>query len=433
MRLLLDNIPAMVSYWDRELRNVVVNRAFIDFFGTTAAEVRGRHFREVLGDNLYELSRAHVDGVLAGGKQVFGSTLTDWHGRSRHGEATCIPDIVEGEVSGFYVYVQVADAEARVEAEQARDDAVRLLQISMDNAPVGQAIVDMSIRARYVNPALCAMFGYSADELIGVDLRNFVHPADVATAAADFDKLKNGSQSPVTSELRLVHRDGTTIWVQRNAVMVPGVHGSDDLVIGQFVDISARKRAEAELARRAVTDALTGLGNREAFFDCIQNRRVAEPAGSVGIVFIDLDGFKRINDAHGHGVGDAVLIQVARRITQIAVAPDSVYRLGGDEFVVLSTNAETEQHVAELAKRLRRALTGGYDTPATQLTLSASVGCTWGPTEDIEQLLRDADAHMYRQKARRRRNSRLSDAVPFDAMTPSPRRPGKPEWGRARE
>lgn len=400
LRLLIDSVPAMVSYWDRELCNVVANEAFIEFFGMTPVEIRGCHLREVLGDNLYGLNRAHVEGVLAGEKQVFERTLTDRHGGIRYVETNYIPDIVDGEVTGFYV--QDMDVTARIEAEHARDDAVRLLQISMDNAPIGQAIVDMSIRAVYVNPALCAMFGYTAAELIGVDLRNFVHPADVAIAEAAFDVLKDGSQSHVVSELRLIRRDGTTIWVQRNAVKVPGAHGSDDIVIGQFQDVTARKRTEAELARQAVTDPLTGLGNRQGFFDSVQNQRDAEPAAWVGIAFIDLDGFKQINDAYGHAVGDAVLIEVAQRITQIVVAPDSVYRLGGDEFVVLSTQSEAEEHVAELANRLRRALTGSYNTGTTPLTLSASVGSTWGPTDDIQQLLRNADAHMYRQKAQRR-------------------------------
>jgi diguanylate cyclase (GGDEF)-like protein len=184
--------------------------------------------------------------------------------------------------------------------------------------------------------------------------------------------------------------------------MVPGAHGSDDIIIGQFQDVTARKRAEAELARQAVTDPLTGLGNRQAFLDSVQNQREVERTASVGIVFIDLDGFKQINDAHGHAVGDAVLIQVAQRIAQIVVAPDSVYRIGGDEFVVLSTEAEADEHVAELANRLRGALTGRYDIGARPLSLSASVGSTWGPSHDIQQLLRDADAHMYRHKAQRR-------------------------------
>jgi len=402
LRLLIDSVPAMVSYWDRERCNVVANEAFIEFFGQTPVEIRGRHLREVLGENLYGLNRAHVEEVLAGEKQVFERTLTDRHGGIRYVETNYIPDIAaDGKVTGFYV--QDMDVTARVEAERARDDAVRLLQISMDNAPIGQAIVDMSIHALYVNPALCAMFGYSAAELIGVDLRNFVHPGDVAIAEAAYDVLKNGSQSHVTSELRLIRRDGTTIWVQRNAVKVPGTHGSDDIIIGQFQDVTARKRAEAELARQAVTDALTGLGNRQAFLDSVHNQRDAQPAASVGIVFIDLDGFKQINDVYGHAAGDAVLIQVAQRIAQIVVAPDSVYRLGGDEFVVLSAQAEGEEHVGELANRLRGALTGSYDAGATPLTLGASVGSTWGPTDDIQQLLRNADAHMYRHKAQRRR------------------------------
>jgi diguanylate cyclase (GGDEF)-like protein/PAS domain S-box-containing protein len=400
LRLLIDSVPAMISYWDRELRNLVANEAFIEFFGRTPVEIFGRHLREVLGEKLYGLNRAHVEGVLAGEKQVFEHTLIDPHGATRYVETNYIPDIVDGEVRGFYV--QVTDVTARVEAEHARDDAVRLLQISMDNAPIGQAIVDTSVHALYVNPALCTMFGYPAAELIGVDLRAFVHPADIATAEADLDVLKNNSQSHVVSELRLVARDGRTVWVQRDAVMVPGAHGSDDIIIGQFQDVTARKRAEAELARQAVTDPLTGLGNRQAFLDSVQNQREVERAASVGIVFIDLDGFKKINDAYGHAVGDVVLIQVAQRIAQIVVAPDSVYRLGGDEFVVLSTEAEADEHVAELANRLRGALTGRYDTGARPLSLSASVGSTWGPSHDIQQLLRDADAHMYRHKAQRR-------------------------------
>src|SRR5690242_6729013 len=163
LRLLIDNIPAIVSYWDRHLCNVLANQAFMEFFGKKAPEVHGHHLREVVGKNLYELSRAHIEGVLSGEKQSFRSALTDRQGRARHGETILIPDIVDGEVAGFYVYVHVTDVTARVEAEHARDDAARLLRISMDNAPVGQAIVDMSIRALYVNPALCAMFGYTAE------------------------------------------------------------------------------------------------------------------------------------------------------------------------------------------------------------------------------------------------------------------------------
>ncbi len=201
-----------------------------------------------------------------------------------------------------------------MEAEHHRDDALRLLQISIENAPIGLSIVDTSIRVIYVNPAFCAMFGTTADEAIGANLREYVHPADLDTIEADFDALKNEARTNVSTELRYIRPDGTTMWLQRNAVMVPGTHGTDDLIIGQFQDVTARKVAEAELARLAVTDPLTGLFNRQAFVDSVERQRDAEPSAPVGIVFVDLDGFKHVNDEHGHAVGDSVLVLFAERI-----------------------------------------------------------------------------------------------------------------------
>lgn len=400
LRGLIDSLPAMVSYWDRGLMNVVANTAFAEFVGLASGEIAGHHLREILGEDVYRSSRSRIAAVLAGERQVFERTLTDRRGHACHIDTTYVPDFDGDGVCGFYV--QDVDVTKHIEVQHARDDAVRLLQISMHNAPIGQAITDTSLCALYVNPALCAMFGYDSDEVLGVNLRTFVHPDDVATAAADFDELKNTSCSHVTSELRLVRRDGATIWVQRNAVLVPGTHGSDDVIIGQFQDVTARKRAEAELARQAVTDSLTGVGNRQAFLNAVHQRRTADPAAPLGIIFIDLDGFKQINDEHGHVVGDAVLAEVAQRITQIVRTPDSAYRIGGDEFVVVSTQADGEDYMTWLAGQLKQALTGEYRTDTAAVALSTSVGSTWGPTDNFEQLLTDADTRMYRHKMQQR-------------------------------
>ena len=400
LRLLLDAVPMMVSYWDRDLTNRLANEAFAECFGMTPTEMYGRGLPEVLGANLYRLNRPHLDGVLAGETRVFERTLIDAHGETRYVEVAYVPEIVDGEVTGFYEHV--TDLTSRVDAEHHRDDALRLLQISIEDAPIGLSIVDTSIRVIYVNPAFCAMFDTTPDEVVGTNLRDYVHPADLDTIEADFDALKNEAQTNVATELRYVRPDGTTMWLQRNAVMVPGSHGTDDLIIGQFQDVTARKVAEAELARLAVTDPLTGLFNRQAFVDSVQQQRDSEPSAPVGIVFVDLDGFKSINDEHGHAVGDSVLVLFAERLSQIVTAPDAVYRLGGDEFVVLSTTAATEAHVDELADVLRDELSGIYDTGSVQVRLSASVGSTWGPIGDIEQLLRNADARMYTNKARMR-------------------------------
>lgn len=401
LRRLIDNLPAMVSYWDRDLRNVIANEAFVEFFGMAPAEIHGMHFRDLIGEKYFRVRQADLESVLEGEHLTFEGVFGDRDGRSRHMQTSYVPEVVDGEVKGFYVLG--TDLTPRIEAERARDNALRLLQISMENAPIGQAVADMSLHALYVNPALCAMSGYTADELIGANLRDFIHPDDLEIARAEFDNMKNAPQSHFATELRMIRKDGTAAWVQRNAILVPGAHGSDDLIIGQFQDVTARKAAEAELAHLIATDPLTGLFNRQAFVDAVERHRGAEPAGSVGIVFVDLDGFKRVNDRCGHSGGDAVLIQVAQRIGQIVGEQDSVYRIGGDEFVVLSTT--TEAHVADLADRLRDSLTGTYEARGVAVGLSASVGWTWGPVDDIEALLRNADAHMYTHKARRRGES----------------------------
>lgn len=408
LRLLIDRVPAMIGYWDRELRNVIANDAYIEYFGMTPGEIRGRHIREILGESVYALNRQYIEAALAGEEQLFERTLVDRHGATRYTQASYIPDIVDGEVRGFYV--QVTDVTARVEAEHARDEALQLFHISMANAPFGKAVLDTTGHSLPINPALCTLLGYTAEELIGNDFRDLVHPDYVAAGEADLALLLGRSVSQVASERRYIRRDGTTIWMQRNAVLVPGAHGEDDVVVAQFQDVTARKRAEAELARLEVTDPLTGLRNRYALVECVQKLREAEPAAPVGIVFVDLDGFKQINDTHGHAAGDAVLVQAAQRLEQIVVAPNSAYRLGGDEFVVVVPDAEAAAHVAELSDRVRSVLTGSYETDTTPVTLTASVGSTWGATDDVEGLLRKADADMYRHKACRRASGIENDS-----------------------
>lgn len=337
---------------------------------------------------------------MAGEEQLFERTLIDQHGVTRYTQASYLPDIVDGHVQGFYV--QVTDVTARVEAEHARDEAQRLFEISMANAPFGKAVVTTSARILQINPALCALLGYPAEVLIGSDFRELVHPEDLPFAEADLAGLRDRSVPQVSSERRYLRRDGTTIWMQRSAVLVPGAYGGEDVIVAQFQDATARRHAEAELARLALTDPLTGLNNRHALTGRLADCRDGDPASEVGIVFVDLDGFKAINDTHGHSTGDAVILYVAERLASIVQAPNSAYRLGGDEFVVLIPDAVAGD-VEAFAAIVRTTLTGQYPTTAAPVTLTASVGWTCGVTDDVDALLRQADADMYRNKPKRRR------------------------------
>ncbi len=399
LRLLIDRLPALIAYWDADRHNVIANDAHTEFFGMTPAEIRGRHIRDVLGEPLYELSRPYVEGVLAGTEQLFERTLVDVNGRTRFTQTSYLPDIVDGQVRGFYV--QVTDVTARVEAERARDEAVRLFEISMANAPFGMATLTPRGRALYVNPALCELIGYTQEELAGANYRDHVHPDDLGASAVDYRALVDGSVPQFCAERRYIRRDGSTIWMQISAVLVRGTHGAEDMVVAQFQDVTARRQAEAELARRAVTDPLTGLHNRNELLNRIEAHRAARAGASVGVIFLDLDGFKQVNDAHGHAVGDAVLTQVAAKLKSAVAEPDSVFRLGGDEFVILVTDAQ-ETQVETVALDICTGLTGDYDADGRPVRLTASVGWTFGPTDDVDELVRRADANMYRHKARLR-------------------------------
>ena len=325
LRLLIDRLPALIGYWDADLHNVIANDAYTEYFGMAPDEIRGRHIREALGETLYAQNLPHIEGVLAGEEQHFEGTLTDQHGRTRIAQTSFVPDIVDGKVHGFYV--QATDVTARVQAERDRDEAVRLFEISMANAPFGKAVLTTSGQALYINPALCELIGYSAEELTGVNYIDYLHSDDVGASAADFKSLVDGSVPQFSAERRYVRRDGSTIWMHVSAVLVPGTHGAEDLVVAQFQDVTARKSAEAELARRAITDPLTGLNNRHELVNSIEEHRATRPGAPVGVIFVDLDGFKRVNDHHGHAVGDAVLIQAASRRKNMVTEPNSVYRL----------------------------------------------------------------------------------------------------------
>ncbi|MDR3663069.1 MAG: GAF domain-containing protein [Mycobacterium sp.] len=141
-RMLLDRLPGLMGYWDRELHNIIANDAYFEYFGMTPDEIRGRHISEVLGEAVYALNLPYLQAALAGEEQLFERTLVDRHGKTRYTQASYVPDIVDGDVWGLCV--QVTDMTARVEAERARDEALRLFHIGMANAPFGEAILDSS-------------------------------------------------------------------------------------------------------------------------------------------------------------------------------------------------------------------------------------------------------------------------------------------------
>jgi diguanylate cyclase (GGDEF)-like protein len=167
-------------------------------------------------------------------------------------------------------------------------------------------------------------------------------------------------------------------------------------------DVSARKQAESELARRAFTDALTGLANRNLVMDhlALALRQEMRTSRSVGVLYLDLDHFKDVNDVHGHDAGDRVLREMATRLSQVMRAADTPGRLGGDEFMVVCPQLSSDDELSFIADRLLTALSAPVHLPdATTIDVAVSIGITTGDrSSKPEELVRRADAAMYEAK-----------------------------------
>jgi len=238
--------------------------------------------------------------------------------------------------------------------------------------------------------------------IVGRPLLDFVHPDDEPLLRSSVDELLDPSRR---SQIRIVRPGWGVVWVSVAVSLVP-TYPPDGVVIMTLDDITAFRKAEQELARRASHDPLTGLANRAVLMSHLTRvvARLARRPGTVAVMFVDLDGFKNVNDSFGHRYGDSMLKEVARRISLAVRRDDVVTRMGGDEFVVVCDALESSSESAVVAERIRGALDEPFGIQGRTHALSGSVGVaqTSDPSTTPEDLLRRADLAMYRAKERGR-------------------------------
>jgi diguanylate cyclase (GGDEF)-like protein/PAS domain S-box-containing protein len=277
------------------------------------------------------------------------------------------------------------------------------------NAPMGLALTTTDGLLVDVNPALCALLGWSADELTGRSVLDLTHPDASAAAREAHTALSVQRDRPMRLETRLVRADGVDVPVQVTASWVEQTAKAPAHLVIILEDISERKSMEAQLVHRSLHDQLTGLPNRFLFQDRLwhaleRGRRENTPTC---VLIMDLDGFKAINDRLGHPMGDLVLMAVAERLRSVLRASDTAARLGGDEFSIVCEN--TERADAEiLSGRLRSAVTEPMTLAGNPVSVGVSIGIGSvpggeNPDDVYARVVREADDAMYEDKTRRRR------------------------------
>ena len=302
--------------------------------------------------------------------------------------------------------VEVIEREAEQAARHMRELEMseRRFHSAFTHASIGMTLVSFEGRIVQANLALRTLLGTGDAEMLQRDFTEFVCTEDAGVLEHQLARVRASEIDAFAVELRCRHHGGAEVLVAVHCSFFSEPGAAAPCLILQVQDISARRRAEAGLHHLAFHDSLTGLPNRRRFhehlarvIDCAG----ADPRRQFGVLFLDFDRFKLINDSMGHTVGDDFLVRVARRIQDNVRPDDIVARLGGDEFAILAEDKDCEHYCVTLAERLLHVLRKPFAVAGTEITTSASIGITISTAgyAKPEEVLRDADTAMYKAKA----------------------------------
>ncbi|MCB5191336.1 EAL domain-containing protein [Methylobacillus arboreus] len=284
-----------------------------------------------------------------------------------------------------------------------RDAETRLASSVFTSSSEGMLIASPNDEVIGINPAVTALTGYSPQELLGMPVSFLAaeHVVPESRQQAYFSVNKKGVWQ---GETMMRHKQGHVFPVALTITTVSGQDGRADCYINTFSDISERKANEARIHDLARTDTLTGLPNRMSLYSRLDE--TLSRGLQLGVMILDLDNFKIINDTLGHHVGDQLLVEVARRLVSCVAQEGIVARLGGDEFVIVLDNAQASQSAGRLAEQVLQRLAQPYLIEGYELHSSSSIGVGISPRDgdDAHSLLKNVDTAMYEAKSHGKNN-----------------------------
>jgi len=302
-----------------------------------------------------------------------------------------------------YVVESQRSKEAQISIRRKLRESEAMYRSIIETTAEGFWLFDENLDTLSCNDSLCQMLGYPREEILKKKLSDFVHPEDSGGAS----KVIYALSSPEQKEMHLILE---TKNLQKRYVILKvrrlsGEHGQAAKTFAFLSNVTQLKEAEARLAHLAYYDALTGLPNRLLCFDRLEQAmfRARRYVHQTAILYIDLDGFKSVNDLYGHDIGDEVLKEAARRMSQSVRQSDTTGRLGGDEFLTILQDIATREEAGEIAQKIIDAFEKPFyvkGTEWTQCEIGVSIGISLAPIDgsEKEKVLKNADLAMYAAK-----------------------------------
>jgi len=404
-RALLDALDEVLLHVDHAGVILEVNRAGSDLLGSPVSSIVGSAFDSWLDDADSGaldpwISRLPHDVTQGhnGPHSAVEVSVTTTDGRVLPVEVT-----VQRPDDTGPILVRLTDRDEVAGQRRALEEARHRFHQAFHSAPTGMVLVRLDDgRIVEANEALATILQRSSEELVGRTLRELTHPEDIRASQTHRAQLELGVVDSYLVDQRYRRRDGSYV-TTRTRVAV----SEDDgilFALHHIEDVTEERRNAEQLTHAARHDELTGLANRSYFQQVLEQRLTGSRPGLVGLLFIDLDHFKVVNDSLGHARGDELLRQVAKRLEGAVREGDLLARFGGDEFVVVLDGRGGPVDAATAAERLRTAVHPAVTVDGHEFFVTVSIG--WSTNHDAgmspDEMLRDADAAMYRAKSRGR-------------------------------
>ncbi|PXA68229.1 sensor domain-containing protein [Cryobacterium arcticum] len=412
-RLLAENASDVVVMVDQDDRLVWVSPSAEELLGWRPDELVLRTPMELVHpDDLSELMTTRddfVDGLLL---------LAPFRLRRKDGQyrwvSASIREVRDADTTLVARVVSVRDVHEETLARQALEASEKMFRAVLTSSSTGMILCDPIGRIQVVNAALCRILQRDEAWLLTRSTDDLVHPDDLpGLQDARRRTLEPGGTPPII-EMRLIRADGTVIWARRSASVIRDAAGAPTRLVVQLEDVTAEHDAREELRFQAFNDRLTGMPNRAWILNALESdiSDAHRTQGAVGVLFIDLDNFKLINDSLGHVAGDEVLTEIAERMMAAMRPQDRVGRFGGDEFVVVVPHVTSPDEVERVAATIAATLGTELTIHGHRIVPTVSIGIALStPESTAASLLRDTDSALFRAKKSGRARWQFFDAT----------------------